>query len=195
MAKVIRPDAPALLPAITFLRLRRTSSPPSPGDRRLLPTYYYCSSCQEKFEFKFRRACYYVGPLPVGKQVPDDTLLEVPVRPAWCKDCACITIVEDIAPLRVFEDAYAAARSRRAITYPVLSEFGDPETIVPWRRMSAGAWSAGLPLCAVLWRVQLSAHGCRHASSQARRMRVRLHRGDVHHHQQQPPRAGSLCPY
>jgi hypothetical protein len=84
-----------------------------------LPVHYACSSCQEKFEFAFREASYLVGPPPVDGLVSVDDVLETPVRPAWCKDCGCVSLAEDIAPLRAFEDACGAVRSGRGATYPV----------------------------------------------------------------------------
>lgn len=116
----------------------------------MLPTYYRCSSCQQKFEFEFREAWYCLDAAPIDSPVSDASLLEIPVRPAWCKACECITIVEDIPPLRAYEDAYAAARAGRAIAFPILSEFGDPESIralemyVRWRM---GRRSAPRALC------------------------------------------------
>lgn len=89
----------------------------------MLPNGYSCSSCHEKFEFEFRQACYYLDAAPLATQVADDDLLPVSVRPAWCKDCERVCLVEDIATLRVFEDAYGAARSGRPIEYPVHTDY------------------------------------------------------------------------
>ena len=106
----------------------------------MFPNYYCCSSCHEKFEFKFREAFYYLGPTPIGDQVADDALLNVPVRPAWCKDCDSVTIVEDIAPLRTFEAAYGAVRNGLPIEYPFDTDRMDPagvrgeiEAYLHWR--------------------------------------------------------------
>lgn len=92
----------------------------------MLPTYYECSSCRERFDFKFREAYYHLGPTLMGNRVDDKDLLDVPVRPAWCKDCDSVSIVEDIAPLRTFEAAYGAVRSGRPAEYPFSSECWEP---------------------------------------------------------------------
>src|SRR5437868_9590262 len=89
----------------------------------MLPHYYVCSSCRETLEFSFRVACYYVGPAQMDQQVAETDLLSTPVRPAWCKDCEIICLVEDIPSLRVFENSYAAVRSGRSVEFPVGIEF------------------------------------------------------------------------
>lgn len=93
----------------------------------MVPSYYECSSCRERFEFGFREVYYYVGSGSVEDFVRDDELLCAPVRPGWCKDCSSVCIVEDIAPLRVFESAYGAAKQRRPSAYPLATECYDPE--------------------------------------------------------------------
>lgn len=91
----------------------------------MLPTRYVCSSCQASFDFKFKEALYYVGIEPVGNQVAYDDLLLVNVRPAWCKDCDCLCVAEDIASLPIYEGAYAAARGGRKVEYPADTEHMD----------------------------------------------------------------------
>ena len=91
----------------------------------MYPTYYACSRCQEKFQFQFRDAMYYVGPAPAVGQVGFDDLLSVNLRPGWCRDCECLCVVEDILPVRAFEDAYGAARSGRQVDYPALTFYRD----------------------------------------------------------------------
>lgn len=93
------------------------------------PNLYMCDACGERFEFAFRDAAYYVGPIvgPLSAQVADADLLTVPVRPAWCKDCGVVSVVEDIAPLRAFEDAYGAVRAGRQVEYPIPSAWLEPE--------------------------------------------------------------------
>jgi hypothetical protein len=90
-----------------------------------IPNYYKCGSCHEKLDFKVRAACYYIGTSAFEKGVAEAELLAIPVRPGWCKDCEALCLVEDIAPLRVFEDAYGAVRCGREIEYPVFGEFWD----------------------------------------------------------------------
>lgn len=106
----------------------------------MLPAHYVCTSCDTKFLFEFRDADYYLGSGEIGDQVLNEDLLAVPVRPAWCKDCGCVCPVEDIAPLRTFEAAYAAVRRGLSIEYPLSSEHWDPsdlqrvaEAYVRWR--------------------------------------------------------------
>lgn len=93
----------------------------------MIPSYYECSSCRERFEFGFREAYYYLGSGSVEGSALDDALLSIPVRPGWCKDCGCVCIVEDIAPLRTFEAAYGAVRQGRPVEYPVATECYEPE--------------------------------------------------------------------
>jgi hypothetical protein len=89
-----------------------------------LPSCYFCSACNERFEFAIREAVYYIGSHSgeLSGQVPSGELLEAPARPVWCKDCATVSIVEDIAPLRAFERAYGAVRAGRHVEYPVSTE-------------------------------------------------------------------------
>ena len=88
----------------------------------MLPSQYVCTGCRETFSFPFRAANYYLGSLPIGKQVADADLLMVPTRPAWCNDCGALCIVEDIAALRAFEDAYGCARTGQPVEYPIYTE-------------------------------------------------------------------------
>lgn len=87
----------------------------------MIPNYYVCTSCLEKFEFRFRDACYFIGTEPLGKKVTEADLLPTPARPAWCNHCEAMCLVEDIASSRDFESAYAAVRSGLPIDYPIAS--------------------------------------------------------------------------
>ncbi|MFB9245825.1 hypothetical protein IV454_01580 [Massilia antarctica] len=89
----------------------------------MLPDCYVCSSCHERFDFKFREAYYYTGAAPADKQIADADLLWVNVRPAWCMDCECVCVAEDIAPLRAFEGAYGAARAGQPVEYPAYTAY------------------------------------------------------------------------
>jgi hypothetical protein len=93
----------------------------------MIPNYYECSSCRERFEFGFREAYYYLGSGSVEGSALDEALLSIPVRPGWCKNCGSVCIVEDIAPLRTFEAAYGAVRQGRPVEYPVATEYCEPE--------------------------------------------------------------------
>lgn len=93
----------------------------------MLPSYYRCSNCLQQFRFKFREAWYRLDEEPIGTPVSDASLLQAPVRPAWCKDCETVTIVEDIESLRAFENACAAVRNGRVIEYPFMSEHLEAE--------------------------------------------------------------------
>jgi len=95
----------------------------------MFPTSYACTCCGERFRLA-QRAAYYCfdfdggpidGPLPLARIFP------VPVRPAWCKDCAEVCLVEDIAPVRAFENAFGAVRAGRAVEYPLETDQRDPE--------------------------------------------------------------------
>lgn len=91
------------------------------------PSYYECTSCRERFYFAFREAYYDLKSGTAEGSALDESLLPIPVRPAWCKDCSCLCIVEDIAPLRAFEAAYAVVRQGRPIEYPLVTEYLEPE--------------------------------------------------------------------
>lgn len=95
----------------------------------MLPSLYACTSCGHTFPFAHREASYYlaVDGVPLGQQVSGARLFQVPVRPGWCKDCGDVCLVEDIAPLRAFEDALGAVRSGRAVEYPTQTENLTPE--------------------------------------------------------------------
>jgi len=93
----------------------------------MLPSHYACTSCGERFEFAHREAVYYFNfdSAPIGSQVRGADLFAVPVRPGWCKSCATVCLVEDIAPVRAFADAYGTVRAGRAVEYPSATEFLD----------------------------------------------------------------------
>lgn len=93
----------------------------------MIPSYYECNSCREQFDFAFKEARYHLGSGSVEGSVHDDALLRIPVRPGWCKDCSCLCIVEDIAPLRAFEAAYSSVKQGRPVEYPGSTEFLEPE--------------------------------------------------------------------
>jgi hypothetical protein len=88
----------------------------------MFPSNYICTGCRETFHFGFRRAQYYVGTAPLGRRADGFDLLDLPVRPGWCKDCEGLCLIEDIAPLRAFEAAYGAVRQGQVIDYPVETE-------------------------------------------------------------------------
>lgn len=90
----------------------------------MLPSLYACTSCGEQFELSRGSALYYFNfdSAPLGSQLSYDDLFTVPVRPGWCKDCASVCLVEDIAPIRAFEDAYGAVRVGRSVEYPASTE-------------------------------------------------------------------------
>lgn len=94
----------------------------------MLPSHYACTGCGERFEFAHRDALYYFDfdPAPLGSQVSSVDLFHVPVRPGWCKTCATVCLVEDIAPVRAFEDAHGAVRGGRTVEYPSATEFLSP---------------------------------------------------------------------
>lgn len=100
----------------------------------MIPSYYACGSCQKKFTFAFREAWYHVSTATGGTQVAVDDLLPVNLRPGWCKDCEAVCAVEDIEPLRVFEDAYGAIRSGRSVDYPVRSEYMEAQVAMQQAR-------------------------------------------------------------
>lgn len=90
----------------------------------MLPSHYACTSCGERFVFADREALYYFNfdRVPLGNQLPGTDLFSVPVRPGWCKDCSNVCLVEDIAPVRAFENAYGAVKAGRVLTYPAAME-------------------------------------------------------------------------
>ncbi len=89
----------------------------------MIPNHYACTACQEIFKFASRDAVYYVngGAEPLANRVAGRDLIHVPVRPGWCKDCGGVCLVEDIASLRAFENAYGAVRAGGRVEYPVES--------------------------------------------------------------------------
>lgn len=88
----------------------------------MLPSKYTCSSCNGSLSFSFLEAYYYLGPELTGQKIDSADLLAIPVRPAWCKTCTQLCLVEDIATLRDFENAYGAVRSGKRIEYPLETE-------------------------------------------------------------------------
>lgn len=83
------------------------------------------------FSYAFHGAhCYLkAGPAQPGGPLADGDLLAIPLRPAWCKDCDALCVVEDIAPVRAFEDAYGAVRAGRFVEYPMETEYWEPEQV------------------------------------------------------------------
>ncbi len=96
----------------------------------MIPTGYRCNSCLTAFKTPFIKAYYYLGSAAMGQEVLDSQLLDMPMRPAWCKTCEGICCAEDILSLRDFENAYGAARAGKEIDYPVNSEYMHAESIV-----------------------------------------------------------------
>jgi hypothetical protein len=93
----------------------------------VIPNYYACNSCGEKFKFNSQAPFYHPGSEPLGLTVDESVVLDIPVRPAWCKDCDGLCRVEDILPAREIENACAAVRSGRHVEYPVNTEFMEPD--------------------------------------------------------------------
>jgi hypothetical protein len=85
----------------------------------MLPDCFVCTSCREIFPVPFQTAYYYIGSLPLAARIDDTSLLAIPLRPAWCKDCHAVAPTEDILALREIEAAYGAVRSGRTIEYPL----------------------------------------------------------------------------
>lgn len=85
----------------------------------MVPDHVECSVCRERFSFPFHTAYYYTGSGPVEGRVREDELLNVPLLPAWCKDCDQLSLVEEILPLRDFEHALGAIRAGLEVDYPV----------------------------------------------------------------------------
>jgi hypothetical protein len=88
----------------------------------MLPSYYTCTSCRERFTFSQHEARYLVDSTQMGGQVAGADLLTVPVRPGWCKNCSTVCLVEDIASVRDFEHAYGAVRAGRSVDYPISTD-------------------------------------------------------------------------
>lgn len=93
----------------------------------MIPSHYTCSSCNENLSVPNADNYYYLGSLAIGMPVDDKDLFLMPVRPAWCKDCASLCTVEDIRSLRDFENAYGAVRSGKTVEYPIATENLDNE--------------------------------------------------------------------
>lgn len=104
-----------------------------------LPIYAKCTVCHERFDVPFRGTYYYVGDTPLAGQVRDADLLEALLHPAWCKDCDMMSLVEDIMPLRDFENSLGAVRAGLETEYPVdyspspVSESSKSEYAQLWR--------------------------------------------------------------
>ena len=107
-----------------------------------LPNYYACTGCGETFSFASRDAFYCLSRQAISSdaKLSGAELLSVPVRPAWCKDCGTVCLVENIEPLRAFELAFAAAKAGKQIEYPVATEYIDrqlaldvTEAFLRWR--------------------------------------------------------------
>lgn len=108
----------------------------------LLPNYYACTGCGEAFHFAHREACYYFNfdSAPLSSQLSDADLVEVPVRPGWCKACSKVCLVEHIEPVREFEAAYGLVRAGKPVEYPLTTQFlsaqqarGALEAFLRWR--------------------------------------------------------------
>lgn len=98
----------------------------------MLPNYYACSGCDETFHFANRTASYLFDASSqlAGGRTPRARLFDIPVRSGWCKHCAALCLVEDIAPVRAFEDAYGAVKAGKVVEYPTPTEnLSAPEAI------------------------------------------------------------------
>jgi len=81
-------------------------------------SFYKCRSCHQEFRPPIG-GYYFVGEAPIAEPLAPSELLAILTRPAWCKDCNHICLVEDILPVRTFEAAYGAARKGQAVQYPI----------------------------------------------------------------------------
>ncbi len=61
----------------------------------MIPSRYTCSSCNESLSVPSAENYYYMGTRTIGMPIANEDLYLIPVRPAWCKDCASLCIVED----------------------------------------------------------------------------------------------------
>ncbi|MFZ6642908.1 hypothetical protein ACO0LL_24530 [Undibacterium sp. TC4M20W] len=106
----------------------------------MIPSRYTCSSCNESLAVPDAENYYYTGNISIGMPVDNDDLYLIPVRPAWCKDCASLCMAENIRSIRDFENAYEAVRSGKTVEYPRETENLDNEaalhevkTLLQWR--------------------------------------------------------------
>lgn len=90
-----------------------------------LPSHYACTGCGETFNFSQRdaRYCFDSDAALSNGQLVGSALHDVPARPGWCKDCATVCLVEDIAAVQAFEAALGAVRAGRAVEYPLVTEY------------------------------------------------------------------------
>lgn len=105
----------------------------------------------EKFPFNVREVLYYVGEAALGNQVAEDDLLTPPLRPAWCKDCESVCVVEDIVTVRELENIYGAVRSGTVVEYPISTQYMTPEAaaqeVEPYLRWRMGRRHPARALC------------------------------------------------
>ena len=110
-----------------------------------LPNYYECTGCGETFNFA-RRSAYYCFDLEAvspGTKLSGSKIFAIPVRPAWCKDCSWVCLVENLLPVRSFEDAYGMTKAGKEIEYPFASEhLSTPEGEAPIAPDAASRTSA-----------------------------------------------------
>lgn len=95
----------------------------------MLPSHYACTGCGQTFNFAGTEAryCFNADSVPLSGRLSEADLAFVPVRPGWCKDCATVCLVEDIASIRAFEDAFGAVRAGGHVEYPLATEYLDPQ--------------------------------------------------------------------
>jgi hypothetical protein len=120
----------------------------------LIPNSYVCTGCGAEFPLAVPDYAVYLfdsDGSPLAGTLDGSTLHQIPVRPAWCKTCRHVTVVEDIAPLRAFEDAYAAVRAGRNVEYPQATEWQEPaaarDTIGAYLKWRLGRRHAARALC------------------------------------------------
>lgn len=117
----------------------------------LVPSRYVCTECREEFHFEFKQAYYYVGKSPLDRYVAEQDLLEIPLRPAWCRRCEKLCVVEDILALRVFENAYGSVRAGQSVEYPLHTEYMEPDAATSalehYLRWRMGRSAAPTSLC------------------------------------------------
>lgn len=84
----------------------------------MYPSYVTCNQCQERFDFSFKGASYYLGKALFPETVADAELLDIPRQAVWCRGCDRASWAENIKSVREFEQALAAYRLEKKIECP-----------------------------------------------------------------------------
>ena len=85
----------------------------------MTPDSLECTECGHSYKFPTTSYVYYIGEKEAPFGIQGHEMLEVPTKPVWCCDCNSPSWVEDIRPLKEYEESYAKVNKGIDIRFPI----------------------------------------------------------------------------